>query len=41
MAKTVEAMHDMKYAKSYYERYVKMFPDGEHYISAKKKLEKI
>ncbi|MFK7950516.1 MAG: M48 family metalloprotease [Saprospiraceae bacterium] len=39
MAKTVEAMHDMKYAKSYYERYVKLFPDGEHFISAKKKLE--
>lgn len=41
MAKTVEAMHDMKYAKSYYERYVKMFPDGEHFISAKKKLEQL
>ena len=40
MAKTVEAIHDMKYAKSYYERYVKMFPDGEHFILAKNKLEK-
>lgn len=39
MAKTVEAMYNMKYAKSYYEKYVKMYPDGEHYISAKKKLE--
>lgn len=41
MAKTVEAIHDMKYAKSYYERYVKMFPEGEHFISAKKKLEQL
>lgn len=41
MAKTIEAVYDMKYAKSYYERYVKLFPEGEHFISAMKKLEQL
>lgn len=39
MAKTVEAIYDMKYAKSYYEIYVKLYTEGEHFLMAKKKLE--
>ena len=39
MAKTVEAVYDMKYAKSYYEIYVKLYTEGEHFLMAKKKLE--
>lgn len=39
MAKTVEMIYDMKYAKSYYEKYVKLYADGEHFLMAKKKLE--
>lgn len=40
MAKTVEMVYDMKYAKSYYEKYVKLYADGEHFLMAKKKLER-
>lgn len=39
MAKTVEMVYDMEYAKSYYEKYVKLYVDGEHFLMAKKKLE--
>jgi hypothetical protein len=41
MAKTVETIYDIKYAKSYYEKYVKLYVDGEHFLMAKKKLEKV
>jgi hypothetical protein len=32
MAKTVEMVYDMEYAKSYYEKYVKLYVDGEHFL---------
>ena len=41
MAKTVEMVYDMKYAQSYYEKYVKLYVDGEHFLMAKKKLEQV
>ena len=39
MAKTVENYFKMEYAKPYYEQYIKRFPDGDHIILAKRKLQ--
>jgi beta-barrel assembly-enhancing protease len=40
-AKTLETVYEGDYAKSYYEGYVKQFPDGEHAVMARERLEQM